>query len=148
MASDCFPNGKVMGGLPGLVKSAVVLLDEDMGDSPVAGKTTFPDFYVDDLVVTVSDAHNLVGNPNFEAAGRIRRRLEHEYRERHGDGDAQREHDPTQRRRKEQPLGAEPIALEHWPQIRVANRRRELRCHVLRHAVGGDVARAAALGGL
>jgi hypothetical protein len=67
--SDCFPNGKVVGGLPGLVKSAVVLLDEDMGDLPLAGKTTFPNFYVDDLVVTVSDAHNLVGNPNFEAAG-------------------------------------------------------------------------------
>jgi len=67
--SDCFPNGKVVGGVPGLVRSAVVLFDEDMNDSPVSGKTTFPNFYVDELVVTVSDNHNLVGNPNFEAAG-------------------------------------------------------------------------------
>jgi hypothetical protein len=29
--------------------------------------TRFPNFYVDDLVVTVTDGHNLVGNPNFEA---------------------------------------------------------------------------------
>jgi hypothetical protein len=69
VASDCFPNGKVVGGLPGLVRSAVVLLDEDMTDPPVPGKTTFPDFYVDDLVVTASDVPNLVGNPNFEAPG-------------------------------------------------------------------------------
>ena len=67
--SDCFANPTVVGALPGLVRSAVVLLDEDMTDSPVPGKTTFPDFYVDDLVVTVDDGHNLVGNPNFEAAG-------------------------------------------------------------------------------
>jgi len=69
VSSDCFPNGKVVGGVPGLVRSAVILLDEDMNDPPLAGKTTFPDFYVDDLVVTVDDGHNLVGNPNFEAAG-------------------------------------------------------------------------------
>ncbi|HXU61186.1 MAG TPA: hypothetical protein VN962_05750 [Polyangia bacterium] len=67
--ADCFPNGKIAGTLPGVVKSAVVLFDEDMTDSPVSGKTTFPNFYVDDLVVTVTDNHNLVGNPNFEATG-------------------------------------------------------------------------------
>ena len=35
-----------------------------------------PNFYIDDLVVTVTDGHNLVGNPNFEAG--YRRRMEHE----------------------------------------------------------------------
>jgi len=69
VASDCFANGKVTGGVPGLVSSAVVLLDEDMHDSPLAGKTTFADFYVDDLTVTAMDVPNLVGNPNFETAG-------------------------------------------------------------------------------
>ena len=69
VASDCVANPKVGGILPGLVSSAVVLFDEDMHDSPVSGKTTFPDFYVDDLVVTATDVPNLVGNPNFEAAG-------------------------------------------------------------------------------
>jgi hypothetical protein len=67
--SDCFANPTLQGAVPGLVKSAVVLFDQDMKDSPVPGKTTFPDFYVDDLVVTVDDQHNLVGNPNFEAPG-------------------------------------------------------------------------------
>ena len=68
--SDCFANPTVPGALPGLVRSAVVFLDEDMNDPALADKT-FPNFYVDDLVVTVPDpaTHNLVGNPNFEAAG-------------------------------------------------------------------------------
>jgi hypothetical protein len=61
--ADCFPNGKVSGGLPGLVSSAVLFLNGNMGD------TVFPTFYVDDLSVTVTDGHNLVGNPNFEATG-------------------------------------------------------------------------------
>ena len=29
--------------------------------------TPYPDLYLDDLVVQVTDGHNLVGNPNFEA---------------------------------------------------------------------------------
>jgi hypothetical protein len=37
-------------------------------DATMPGTTVrFPDFYVDDLTVTVTDGHNLVGNPNFEA---------------------------------------------------------------------------------
>jgi hypothetical protein len=67
--SDCFPNGVVVGGVAGVVRSAAVIFDEDLNDPPLAGQTTFPNFYVDDLVVTVNDAHNLVGNPNFEAPG-------------------------------------------------------------------------------
>lgn len=67
--SDCFAMPKTTGILPGLVRSAVVFLNEDMGDPPLSGTTSFPNFYVDDLVVTVSDGHNLVGNPNFEASG-------------------------------------------------------------------------------
>jgi hypothetical protein len=68
VGSDCVANPKVGGILPGLVRSAVVLLDEDMNDAALPDKT-FPNFYVDDLVVTVDDNHNLVGNPNFEVAG-------------------------------------------------------------------------------
>ena len=68
VGSDCFANPKVGGDPPGLVRSAVVLLDEDMNDAALPDKT-FPNFYVDDLVVTVDDNHNLVGNPNFEVAG-------------------------------------------------------------------------------
>jgi hypothetical protein len=69
VASDCIANPTLQGALPGLVRSAVVLLDEDMNDaSPFADKT-FANFYVDDLVVTAVDVPNLVGNPNFEAAG-------------------------------------------------------------------------------
>jgi hypothetical protein len=67
--SDCLANPTLPGAVPGLVRSAVVLFDQDMNDPPVPGKTTFPDFYVDDLVVTANDVINLVGNPNFEAAG-------------------------------------------------------------------------------
>jgi hypothetical protein len=69
VASDCFATPKTTGILPGLVRSAVVFVNENGGDAPVSGTTTFPNFYVDDLVVTVSDGHNLVGNPNFEASG-------------------------------------------------------------------------------
>ncbi len=67
--SDCFAMPKTSGILPGLVRNAVVFLNEDAGDNPVAGTTAFPNLYVDDLVVTVTDGHNLVGNPNFEATG-------------------------------------------------------------------------------
>jgi hypothetical protein len=67
--ADCFAVPKTTGVLPGLVRSAVVFVNENAGDQPVSGTATFPNFYVDDLVVTVTDSHNLVGNPNFEAAG-------------------------------------------------------------------------------
>jgi hypothetical protein len=54
----CYPTG------PGLVKLSTLYLNqvEEVGD-PVA----FPTLYVDDVVVTVPDGHNLIGNPNFEA---------------------------------------------------------------------------------
>lgn len=67
--SDCFAMPKTTGILPGLVRNAVVFVNESAGDPPVAGTTTFANIYVDDLVVTVTDGHNLVGNPNFEASG-------------------------------------------------------------------------------
>jgi hypothetical protein len=60
IGADCFANG-LSGSLPGAVRSAVVFLNEASGD------THLPNFYIDDLVVTVTDGHNLVGNPNFEA---------------------------------------------------------------------------------
>ena len=56
----CFANG-LNGGLAGAVKSAALFLNEVSGDSRL------PNFYIDDLVVTVTDGHNLIGNPNFEA---------------------------------------------------------------------------------
>ena len=67
--SDCIAMPKTTGVLAGLVRSAVAFVNENGGDQPVSGQTNFPNFYVDDLVVTVTDGHNLVGNPNFEAAG-------------------------------------------------------------------------------
>jgi hypothetical protein len=67
--SDCFAMPKTTGILPGLVRSAVVFVNENMSDALVSGTSMFPNFYVDDLVVTVTDGHNLVGNPNFEASG-------------------------------------------------------------------------------
>jgi hypothetical protein len=67
--SDCLANPKTTGVLPGLVRNAVVFLNESSGDTLMAGATTFPNLYVDDLIVTVTDGHNLIGNPNFEAAG-------------------------------------------------------------------------------
>ena len=67
--SDCFAVQNTTGLLPGLVRNAVAFLNEDGGDKLVAPATTYPNFYVDDLVVTVTDGHNLVGNPNFENSG-------------------------------------------------------------------------------
>jgi hypothetical protein len=55
---DCNPNGAT----PGLVRSATVYLNHTDA-TPVP----YPDLYLDDLVVQVTDGHNLVGNPNFEA---------------------------------------------------------------------------------
>jgi hypothetical protein len=48
---------------PGVIKSAVVYLNQSAAGTPVA----MPDLYLDDLVVQVPDDHNLIGNPNFEA---------------------------------------------------------------------------------
>jgi hypothetical protein len=47
---------------PGDVRSAFLFLSQASSNGGVN-----PDLYLDDLVVTVSDGHNLVGNPNFEA---------------------------------------------------------------------------------
>jgi hypothetical protein len=56
---DCLPTGAT----PGLVRAATVYLNQydDMSGAPK------PALYLDDVVVTVTDGHNLVGNPNFEA---------------------------------------------------------------------------------
>jgi hypothetical protein len=55
---DCLPTGAA----PGLVRSASVYLNH-----PETVPAPFPNLYLDDLVVRVTDGHNLVGNPNFEA---------------------------------------------------------------------------------
>ncbi len=55
---DCLPTGAT----PGVTRSAMVYLNHT-SDVP----TPFPNLYLDDLVVQVTDGHNLVGNPNFEA---------------------------------------------------------------------------------
>ena len=48
---------------PGVVRSAMLYLNQTAAGSPVV----FPNLFLDDVVVTVPDGHNLVGNPNFEA---------------------------------------------------------------------------------
>jgi hypothetical protein len=55
---DCLPTGAA----PGLVRSASLYLNH-----PPEVPSPFPNLYLDDLVVQVTDGHNLVGNPNFEA---------------------------------------------------------------------------------
>jgi hypothetical protein len=55
---DCMPNGAT----PGLVKAANLYLNHTAQDGG-----PLPDLYLDDLIVEVTDGHNLVGNPNFEA---------------------------------------------------------------------------------
>jgi hypothetical protein len=63
-ATDCFANGS--NGMPdGLVRSAIVYLNQNTSDS--SAPVVFPDLYMDDLVIQVTDGHNLIGNPNFEA---------------------------------------------------------------------------------
>jgi hypothetical protein len=47
----------------GVVDSVVAYLNQTGAESPTAQ----PNLFIDDLVVTVTDGHNLVGNPNFEA---------------------------------------------------------------------------------
>ena len=51
------------GRRPGLVRASTLYLNQydDMSSPPK------PALYLDDVVVTVTDGHNLVGNPNFEA---------------------------------------------------------------------------------
>jgi len=66
---DCFATNPPGGGLPGLVKSAILYLnqpDPSSGTAPTPVK--FPNLYMDDVVVQVPAGQNLVGNPNFEAA--------------------------------------------------------------------------------
>jgi hypothetical protein len=60
-AADCFANGAT----PGLVRSAVVYLNQNSTDASTP--VVYPDLYLDDLVIQVTDGHNLIGNPNFEA---------------------------------------------------------------------------------
>jgi len=47
----------------GVVDSVIAYLNQTGAESP----TATPDLFIDDLVVNVTDGHNLVGNPNFEA---------------------------------------------------------------------------------
>jgi hypothetical protein len=56
--SGCDPS--VTGGV---VDSVLAYLNQTNTESP----TDTPPLFMDDLVVTVTDGHNLVGNPNFEA---------------------------------------------------------------------------------
>jgi hypothetical protein len=55
------PNCNPVGSPPGMVSAATLFLNQSGGMLP------FPDLYIDDVVVQVTDGHNLVGNPNFEA---------------------------------------------------------------------------------
>jgi len=47
----------------GVVDSAMLYLNQTGTETP----TAMPDMFIDDLVVTVTDGHNLIGNPNLEA---------------------------------------------------------------------------------
>ena len=62
-AADCGP-------ATGLVRAAQLYLNQNSQSSPCgmdSGATmACPDLYMDDLVVTVTDGHNLIGNPSFE----------------------------------------------------------------------------------
>ena len=62
--SDCAPLNH-NGFLPGVVQSAIVFLQDSTSD-PAISMNNYVNFYMDDLVVTVPDTHNLVGNPEFE----------------------------------------------------------------------------------
>jgi hypothetical protein len=63
MAADCDPTATP----PGLVRRAMLYLNQTAAGSPVAT----PEFFADDLIVQVTDGHNLIGNPNFEAGDTI-----------------------------------------------------------------------------
>ena len=58
--ADCVPTAAV----PGVVRSAMLYLNQTATGTPTAQ----PNLFLDDLVVQVTDGHNLVGNPNFEAS--------------------------------------------------------------------------------
>jgi carbohydrate binding protein with CBM4/9 domain len=60
--TDCLPTASPSG----LVKSATVWLNQ-VDQCGAGGLGPCPDLFIDDLVVRVTDGHNLVGNPNFEA---------------------------------------------------------------------------------
>ena len=56
--AECQPTAAT----PGLIRLATLYLNHD-----TATIAPYPDLYLDDVVVSVPDGHNLVGNPNFEA---------------------------------------------------------------------------------
>jgi hypothetical protein len=58
--ADCLPTSAT----PGQTRLATLYLNHTT--DTVA---PFPDLYLDDIVVQVTDGHNLVGNPNFESGG-------------------------------------------------------------------------------
>jgi len=61
--TSAFPNCNpaVAGGV--IDAAPFAYLNQTQNEAP----TQWPDIYIDDMVVTVTDGHNLVGNPNFEA---------------------------------------------------------------------------------
>jgi hypothetical protein len=60
-AADCGP-------ATGLVRSAQLYLNQSTACGGDSGATmACPDLYMDDLVVSATDGHNLIGNPSFEA---------------------------------------------------------------------------------
>ena len=52
---------------PGMVSSATLYLNQNTSTAPTP--VAFPNLFLDDVVIQVTDGHNLVGNPNFEAGG-------------------------------------------------------------------------------
>jgi hypothetical protein len=60
VGTDCLPTAAT----PGQVRVATVYMNHTVDTT-----APFPDMYFDDLVVQVTDGHNLVGNPNFESGG-------------------------------------------------------------------------------
>jgi hypothetical protein len=69
---DCFAVNPPTGNPVGLVRSAVLYLNQPTTDPSQNGyfiptPNEYPNLYMDDVVVTVTDGHNLIGNPNFEA---------------------------------------------------------------------------------
>ncbi len=57
--SGCDPTAAT----PGVVNSALLYLNQTATGTP----TALPNLFFDDLTIQVTDGHNLVGNPNFEA---------------------------------------------------------------------------------
>jgi hypothetical protein len=52
---------------PSMTGGVVDSVSAYLNQTGTEGPTLNPDLFIDDLVVTVTDGHNLVGNPNFEA---------------------------------------------------------------------------------